>query len=140
MSNKLRNAGQAIGASVVVSLIALIGLLMLVPLLFNKKVISLNSQGAVMQVAQLFASGALLATAFMFIFPETLNAFRLAYTGDSDAQQAARAASLSVGRMLAVAQWLARSGRRGRAARWKTSHAKKSRALRRGCGIRKVEV
>ncbi len=103
MSNKLRNAGQAIGASVVVSVIALIGLLMLVPLLFNKKVISLNSHGAVMQVAQLFASGALLATAFMFIFPETLNAFRLAYTGDSDAQQAAGLGGSALGGIFAGA-------------------------------------
>jgi len=102
-TDPLRNAGQAIGASVIVSLIALIGLIMLVPLLFNRKAASLNSRGVLAQIAQLFASGALLATAFMFIFPETLNAFRQAYVGDSDAQQAAGLGGSALGGIFAGA-------------------------------------
>jgi zinc transporter ZupT len=84
----LQYAGQAIGASVVVTLIALVGLALIVPLLYSGR-LDVTDQSTFALVSGMFAAGALLATAFMFIFPETLNSLRMAYTGDSDAKQAA---------------------------------------------------
>ena len=74
----LANAGQAIGASIVETLTAFVGLLIIVPLMYSGK-IDVTNQSSFALVSGMFAAGALLATAFMFIFPETLNSFRLAH-------------------------------------------------------------
>lgn len=87
-SNNLEHAGQAIAASLITTFIAIVGLAVVVPFIYSGR-LNVSSQSMFALISGMFAAGALLATAFMFIFPETLHSLRQAYTGDSDAKQAA---------------------------------------------------
>ena len=77
--------GTAILASFIVLLVTFSGLLLLYPFIKAGK-ISVEDQGSVARIGGMFAAGALLSTAFIFIFPEALHSFAAAAKEDKTAE------------------------------------------------------
>ena len=72
-------AGQAIGASVLITLIGAIGLIIVYPCYKAGKKEYVETMN---EMAQMFAGGALLTTAFMLIIPEAFHSMQLAHPKD----------------------------------------------------------
>ena len=87
-SEASQHAGQAIGASVIVTLCGAIGLIVVYPCC------NLSEKNAVFigwgtEIAQTFAAGALLSTSFFLIFPESLHHLKKAHPTDDVLQTVA---------------------------------------------------
>eukprot|EP00949_MAST-11_sp_MAST-11-sp1_P002103 g2103.t1 len=95
------NAGLGILAAIITALVTFSGLLLVYPFI-HMKVLSVEDRGGAARTASMFAAGALLSTAFIFIFPESLHSFAAAAQEANVESEIAQASGLGTSSLLGI--------------------------------------